>query len=108
MTYHAPLKKYLLVITDGWPTIEPMNTFILESDRITGPWKLVTFMEKFGQQAYFVNFPSRFISDDGKTMWLCYSANFSNLPGVYDTHWQPDPAGSKYALCLQEVVLSTA
>jgi hypothetical protein len=100
--------QYLLVITDGWPTIEPMNTYILESDRITGPWKLVTFMEKFGQQAYFVNFPSRFISDDGKTLWLCYSANFSNLPGVYDTHWESDPAGSKYALCLQEVVLSLA
>ena len=27
MTYNPSLKKYLLVITDGWPTIKPMNTF---------------------------------------------------------------------------------
>jgi hypothetical protein len=48
MTYNAPLKKYLMCITDGWPTVTTMNTYILESDRITGPWKLVVFMEKFG------------------------------------------------------------
>ena len=34
-------------------------------------------MKDFGEQAYFVNFPSKFISSDGRTLWLCYSANFA-------------------------------
>jgi len=103
MTYNAPLKKYLLCITDGGTTISAFNTFILESDQITGPWKLVTFMEKFGQQGYFVNLPSKFISEDGRTMWLCYSANFTNH--YLGTNWKADPPGSRYAMCLQEIVL---
>jgi hypothetical protein len=106
MTYNAPLKKYLLCITDGGNTISTFNTYILESDRVTGPWKRVTFMESFGEQAYFVNIPSKFISADGRTFWLSYSANFSNLGGlIYGTQWQPHPEGSQYALCLQEVQL---
>jgi hypothetical protein len=97
------LKKYLLCVTDGWPTISTMNTYILESDTITGPWKLVTFMEKFGAQGYFVNIPSKFISSSGTNMWLCYSANFTNP--YLGTNFPADPAGSKYAMCLQEIEL---
>ena len=41
MTYNAPLGKYLMCITDGWPTSKTFDTYILESDRVTGPWKLV-------------------------------------------------------------------
>ena len=57
----------------------------------------------FGQQAYFVNIPSKFISADGRTLWLCYSANFAAGWGKADI--QSRPEGSKYALCLQEVKL---
>jgi hypothetical protein len=104
MTYHPPLRKFLLCVTDGWPTTGTMNTYILESDHLVGPWKLVTFMEKFGVQAYFVNIPSKFISADGQTAWLSYSANFTNLNGLtYGTNWQPNPPGSQYAWCLQEM-----
>jgi hypothetical protein len=106
MTYNGPLKKYLLCITDGGTTISTFNTFILESNYITGPWKLVVFMEKFGQQAYFVNIPSKFISVDGRTIWLCYSANFTNH--YLGTNWKADPPGSRYAMCLQEVALEVA
>lgn len=106
MTYNPGLKRYLLCITDGWPTIDTMDTYILESERITGPWKQVAFMEKFGEQAYFVNIPSKFISDDGETLWLCYSANFSNL--AYGTSIKANPPGSSYAMCLQEVCLGVA
>jgi len=77
MTYNAPLKKYLMCVTDGGNTVDRFNTYILESDLVTGPWKLVTYLKHFGQQAYFVNIPSKFISNDGRTMWLCYSANFA-------------------------------
>jgi hypothetical protein len=108
ITYNAPLRKYLMCVTDGWPTISTMNTFILESDSITGPWKLVTFMENFGAQAYFVNFPSKFISQDGRTAWLCYSANYTNEWAHHFENFQKfdvDPPGSGYAMCLQEVEL---
>ena len=106
ITYNAPMKKYLFCITDGGNTISSYNSYILESDAITGPWKLVTFMERFGQQAYFLNFPSKFMSEDGCTAWLCYSANFTNH--YLGTEWPPDPPGSQYSLCLQELNLDTA
>jgi hypothetical protein len=71
ITYNAPLKRYLMCITDGWPTARTMDTYLLESDQLTGPWKLVTYMAKFGEQGFFVNIPSRFISGDGCDAWLC-------------------------------------
>jgi len=98
MTYNAPLKKYLMCVTDGWPTIKTMNTYILESDKLTGPWKLVVYMKNFGEQAYFVNFPSKFISRDGRTAWLCYSGNFTR-------DQKTNPPGGAYAMTLQEVNL---
>jgi len=106
ITYNAPLGKYLMCVTDGWPTVARMNSYILEADTITGPWRLVTYMKDFGEQAYFLNFPSKFISSDGKTLWLCYSANFSN-------HWNDielkiNPPGGRYGLCLHEIHLETA
>jgi hypothetical protein len=58
ITYNAPLKKYLMFVTDGGDTASRMNTYMLESDSITGEWKLVTYMKDFGEQAYFVNLPS--------------------------------------------------
>ncbi len=101
MTYNAPLKKYLMFCTDGGNTISTFNTYVLESDTIAGPWKLVTYMEKFGEQAYFVNLPSKFISADGKTAWLSYSANFTNM--AFGSSWVENPPGSRYALCLYEI-----
>jgi len=111
MTYNAPLKKYLMCITsDGANTVSYMNTYILESDKLTGTWKIVTFMKHFGEQGYFVNIPSKFISNDGKTAWLCYSVFFSqnwdgmkfnsNPPGFY-----PNPPGGRYGIVLQEIKL---
>jgi len=102
MTYNAPLKKYLMCITDGWPTIQSMDTYILESDHITGPWKMVTYMKDFGPQAYFVNIPSKFISEDGKRAWLCYSANFAYTRG--ENALPGNPGGSHYTLSLHEIV----
>ena len=77
MTYNAPLKKYLMCVTDGMTTGCRFNTYILESDKITGPFKMVQYLRHFGEQGYFVNFPSKFISADGKTLWLSYSGNFA-------------------------------
>ena len=102
-TYVPGLKKYLMCITDGWPTVSKMDSYILEADTLTGPWKMVTYMKDFGEQAYFLNFPSKFISDNGKTLWLCYSANFSR--GWNDVKLEFNPPGGRYGLCLHEVRL---
>jgi hypothetical protein len=103
MTYDAPLHKYLMWITDGWPTIKSMDTYILESSEITGPWKMVTYWKDFGPQAYFVNMPSKFMSADGRTAWLSYSANFTY--GQDDPAYAGNPPGSTYQWCLHEVRL---
>jgi hypothetical protein len=103
MTYDAPLKKYLMSVTDGGNTIGKYNTYILESSQITGPWRLVVYLRNFGEQAYFVNFPSKFISKDGRTLWLSYSANFTN--GYLHTKYKSDPVGSGYWWTLQEIKL---
>jgi hypothetical protein len=105
MTYNAPLKKYLMCVTDGGDTISRFNTYILESDRITGPWRQVVYMKSFGEQAYFVNIPSKFISSDGRTLWLMYAANFSNGNKNWKTLHRSDPPGSRYGMCLQQVRL---
>lgn len=103
VTYNAPLKRYVMLVTDGWPTYARMNTYMLEAKDITGPWRLVSYLKDFGEQAYFVNVPSKFIAADGRTAWLCYSANFA-------TTWnglqiKPNPPGSHYGMVLQEIKL---
>ena len=80
-----------------------MSSYVLEADAITGPWRMVCYMRDFGQQGYFLNFPSKFISADGRTVWLCYSANFaSDWNGM---KIEADPPGSRYGLVLQELRL---
>jgi hypothetical protein len=106
MTYNAPLKKYFMCVTDGGNTFGYFNTYVLESDRITGPWELVTYMEHFGEQAYFVNIPTKFIGEDGRKMWLCYAANFGDEINGVRLHSKP--AGSRYGMCLQEIKLRDA
>jgi hypothetical protein len=103
MTYDAPLKKFLMCVTEGGNTIGKFNTYILESGQIAGPWKMVVYMREFGEQGYFVNFPTKFIGKDGRTAWLCYAANFTN--GYLHTHYRNIPAGGGYGMTLQEVEL---
>jgi len=81
-----------------------MRSYILEADALTGPWRRVVYMKDFGEQAYFLNFPSKFISPDGRTLWLCYSANFSEK--AYGGSLKVNPPGGRYGLSLHEVVLS--
>jgi len=106
MTYNAPLKRYFICVTDGGNTYGYYNTYVLESDCMTGQWKLVTYMKRFGEQAYFVNIPSKFIGVDGRKMWLCYAANFGDEVNGVKLHSKP--AGSRYGMCLQEIRLRSA
>lgn len=98
ITYNAPLKRYFMCITKG-KIGQSYDTMILESSQLTGPWSMVHYLQNFGPQAYFVNIPSKFISKDGRSMWLCYSANFERNASPSSGN----PVGSTYALCLQEM-----
>jgi hypothetical protein len=106
VSYDAPLKKYIMCVTDGGNTAARMNTYLLESDRIDGDWKIITYMKHFGEQAYFVNIPTKFIEEDGKTFWLLYSGNYwgemnGEKIGV-------NPPGSHYGMTFQKVELLEA
>jgi len=103
ITYDAPLRKYLMSVLECESIIGKFNTYILESDDIAGPWRLVAYLRDFGQQGYFVNFPSKFVSKDGRTLWMSYSAIFTN--GIWHTDFKPDPPGGGYWWALQEVRL---
>lgn len=104
-TYVAPLKKFVMCVTDGGNTCARMNTYLLEADTLTGPWRLVTYLQDFGEQAYFVNLPSKFISADGRTAWLCYSGNFA--PDWNGDKIKVNPPGTRYGLVLQQIRLRT-
>lgn len=104
MTYNAPLKKFLMCVTDGGNTCAKMNTYILESDHLTGPWKLAAYLKDFGEQAYFVNIPSKFISEDGRTAWLWYSGNYA--PDWNGMKILENPPGSHYGLVMQKIQLN--
>lgn len=99
MTWFPPLNRYLTCITDGQTTADTMNTIILESPTLTGPFGLVTFMTSFGEQAYFSNFPSKFIAADGGSCWMWYSANFMPLTRT------SNPPGSGYHLCSRQALI---
>jgi len=101
VTYNAPLKKYMMCVTDGGNTCSKMNSYILESKDITGEWKLVSYLKNFGEQAYFLNIPSKFISIDGKIAWLLYSGNFAT--DWNGTQIKTNPPGSHYGMVLQKI-----
>jgi len=103
ITYNPLLDRFLMCVADGWPSTRTISTLILEADRVAGPWRLVCYLKDFGSQGYFVNIPGKFIQPDGKTIWLCYSANFTN--DWLHTRYPIDPPGSRYGMCLQEVKL---
>lgn len=103
ITWNEPLKKYLMCVTDGGSTKSKMNTYILESDRIDGDWKLITYLKNFGVQAYFVNFPTKFISEDGKTLWMLYSGNYSLDPD--GNSYEVNPPGGHYGITFQKIEL---
>lgn len=101
VTYDAPIKTYLMTVSRPYGGVNatgPYDTMLLEAKSLTGPWRLVQYMQGFGAEAYEASIPSRFISTDGRTMWLAYSANFAGGSAY--------PVGSGYELVLRQFQLN--
>jgi len=88
LTYIPKMDKFIMVVsTPSWSdgiksTVGPFDTYFLESSAITGPFKLVSYLEAFGPEAYFVNIPSFTLQPKGGPEskgdgMLSYSANFA-------------------------------
>ncbi len=68
---------------------------------------MVSYMKDFGEMVYFLNIPSKFISKDGKTVWLCYSTNWINIwqkRNIYSAYTK----GGSYLMTLVEIKLIDA
>lgn len=101
-TYIPALGRYLMFVTNSETedmniaaNFAPHDTFVLEAAHLEGPWKRVAFWRNFGQQAYFVNLMSKFLSADGLQGWMCYSANYTLIGGGGSTVVS-DPPNSGY------------
>lgn len=54
-TWHPHLQRFLFAITTPTvlpSTVGPYDTWVLEAESLQGPFKLVSYMPRFGQQAY--------------------------------------------------------
>ena len=106
VTYFAGIKKYVMAIStvSTYPVFDRGNfdTWFLESDDVTGPWKYVTYMRQFGPQVEFANFPSKFGAKRANTTaktfdaFLMFSANYDPQKGG------ENPPNSAYHMNLQQ------
>jgi len=105
IVYHPGLKKYLGFLCSGWADGDggTYDTWVVESDALTGPWSSVAYLKGVGDQPYFVCAPSKFLT--GNKVVLFYSANWrTERPGI--PSWK-DPKGppGRYSLCVAEFEL---
>jgi|GEM_PF-1110042 len=101
MVYDAPLQKFIMALSrTNNENRDFFNAMILESDEIDGEYGVVQYLKGFATASYFMNIPSRFISEDGRTAWITYSSNY----GCGANHLSTI-GGSQYALCLSEISL---
>lgn len=105
ITYLPAHQRFVMCVTDGWPTIKKMDSYILEASTLEGPWRLVAHLEEFGPQGYFLNIPSKFATADGRA-WLVFSANYTNH--LLGSGFEPDPTIARYAMCLAQFEFLTA
>jgi hypothetical protein len=100
ITYIPALRKYLMTVArlrENESNL-PYNLLTFwEADAITGPYRLVHYLRDWGPQAYFPNIPAKFLSADGRTLWLCVSCNYSTK--------EQKPFGCRYAASFHEIVL---
>ena len=105
MTYNPILHKYLVVSNLPSDRVHPTNcsfdTYLLEADNITGPYRLVSYMASLGPQMYFQHLASKFFSADGLTGVLFSSGNWDGRCVTQGSN----PPGERYGLVTTEMTL---
>ena len=106
LTYHPESGCYLLVVAArnsscglgaaGWKGCSS-DVYIAEASSITGPYRLVSYMQDFGPGAYFPIVPSKFLRNDSSGV-LMFSA-FDRPTG------SSDPPMAAYSLSVVEFQL---
>jgi hypothetical protein len=91
MSYDAPLHRYLLTFTYSYGQRPPgiwqngAELVILESARPWGPFSFVARERWFGpSNGYDPGFPVRWISANGRDLWLKWAANFDGCAPELD------------------------
>ena len=83
VSYNAPLKKYIFATLHGQTSVPMCGSYsaskgisFYESDRPWGPWRTIKVIPIFAEEKlYFWNIPTKWISSDGKSMWLVYTGD---------------------------------
>lgn len=94
ITYNAALSRYILTTTHLPQGSEATHTpalGVFDAPEPWGPWTTVYYNDHWSEdfRTYHHKFPTKWMSDDGKTMWLL----FSGLDGGY------------YSFCLRKATL---
>ena len=66
LTWWPELSKFIMVIStpsSGCSTVGNFDTYFLESDNLTGPFSLITYLSAYGPEAYFVHLPTKFLGN---------------------------------------------
>lgn len=91
MVYDAGLHRYLLTFTYSYASSVPgvwqngAELVIAESKNPWGPFKLVAHDSYFGpSNGYGASFPVKWISRDGRDLWLKWAANFDGCSRKLD------------------------
>ncbi len=104
ITWHPHLRHFFGFLCIGWADGDsgPYDTWVVESEHITGPWHSVARLTGMGGQPYFVCMPSKFLQPNSRRFTLFYSANWRpQRPGVPAVPTASEPDGV-YSLCVAE------
>ncbi len=97
ITYNAGLKRYILTTSHRPPGSKATHTAALgvfDAPEPWGPWTTVSYQTDWSgtNRTYHHKFPTKWMSSDGRSMWLLYSG----LDGGY------------YTFCLKKAILETS
>jgi hypothetical protein len=101
MAYDSPLRRYLLTFTYSYASAPPdiwkngSELVVLEAPHPWGPFSFVGHSPEFGpSNGYGAGFPIKWISRNGRDLWLKWSANFDgcaphlDCSGVYGFNYR--------------------
>jgi hypothetical protein len=87
MTYNAALQRYFLTSShqDGSGNVHTPALGVFDAPEPWGPWTTVYYNDTWSEVPTFHHkFPTKWMSSDGRTMWLVFSGSGSTTSGCYN------------------------